>query len=294
MVEVTCKTVQGRFLLRPDPETRSAILGVLGRAQALYSMRIVAFSFLSNHYHLLLIADSPKQLARFMGHVNSNIAREVGRLHDWSTRMWSRRYESTLVSDEEKAQVRRLRYLLAQGVKEGLVARAIDWPGPSSVAALVGGEAIVGTWFDRTAARRAREKGIVCAPTAFSSDLTVELTPMPCWSEWTEARRQQATAELLLGIQAEAAAARGGRPVLGKEAILRQPPHHRSETEERTPAPRFHAASKAAWQLLRDAYRLFVAAFRRAAERLRGGDRQAPFPPGSFPSALPYVPIRAG
>lgn len=32
-----------------------------------------------------------------------------------------------------------------------------------------------------------------------------------------------------------------------------------------------------------------VAAFREASERLRRGDRYAPFPAGSFPPALPFV-----
>jgi hypothetical protein len=38
-----------------------------------------------------------------------------------------------------------------------------------------------------------------------------------------------------------------------------------------------------------EAYRLFVDAFRRAAEKLRAGDRNAEFPLGSFPPGLPFV-----
>jgi hypothetical protein len=57
-------------------------------------------------------------------------------------------------------------------------------------------------------------------------------------------------------------------------------------------APLFHALSAGVrWELweLWEAYRLFVAAFRQAADKLRAGDRNAAFPPGSFPPALPYV-----
>jgi hypothetical protein len=39
-----------------------------------------------------------------------------------------------------------------------------------------------------------------------------------------------------------------------------------------------------------EAYAIFIAAFRAAAERLRAGDREARFPAGSFPSRLPFVP----
>lgn len=43
---------------------------------------------------------------------------------------------------------------------------------------------------------------------------------------------------------------------------------------------------------MRIAYASFARAFREAAEYLRGGDRLARFPLGSFPPGLPFV--RAG
>jgi hypothetical protein len=53
-----------------------------------------------------------------MGHVNSNIAREISRLHGWRDKIWSRRYQAIVISGEEEAQVARLKYLLAHGCKE--------------------------------------------------------------------------------------------------------------------------------------------------------------------------------
>ena len=40
---------------------------------------------------------------------------------------------------------------------------------------------------------------------------------------------------------------------------------------------------------LRNAYFLFVAAYRAAAEKLRAGHRDPPFPMGCFPPPLPFV-----
>jgi hypothetical protein len=40
--------------------------------------------------------------------------------------------------------VGRLRYLLAHGVKENLVERAVDWPGVNSVRAILEGKPLVG------------------------------------------------------------------------------------------------------------------------------------------------------
>jgi hypothetical protein len=160
LVEVTCRTIQGRLLLRPSADLNDVVVGVLGRAQRLYPVEICAVIFLSNHYHLLLRVPDARCLADFMGYVNSNLAREVGRLADWRDKIWSRRYQSIPVSHEEAAQAGRFRYLLAHGCKEGLVNRPEEWPGVHSVRSLLCGETLRGYWFDRTkeyAARSRRE-----------------------------------------------------------------------------------------------------------------------------------------
>ena len=257
-------------------------------------MRIVAFVFLSNHFHLLLLPDSTRQLAAFMAYLGSNVARGVGRLHSWREKFWARRYHAIIVSDEEAAQVGRLRYVLAHGAKEGFVSKPIEWPGPHSIHALLEGATIHGTWFDRTAEYEARRKGVDCSVSDFSYQETVTLTPLPCWAPWSEVRRRQAIADLLAAIERDAAAQRNGRPPLGRSAILRQEPHSPPARCKRTYAPAFHAVTEAAWRALREAYRAFVDAFWRASERLRSGDTTANFPAGSFPPALPYVAIASG
>ena len=92
-------------------------------------------------------------------------------------------------------------------------------------------------------------------------------------------------------IESEAAAERKstGKPALGRAAILAQDPHDHPERPKKSPAPLVHAASKAVRLEFREAYALFVAAYREAVEKLRKGDRAAPFPPGCFPPALPFV-----
>jgi REP element-mobilizing transposase RayT len=294
LVEVTSRTIHGRLLLRPDRQACDLILGVLGRAQRRYRMQVVAFVFLSNHFHLLLLPDTPQQLASFMAYLASNVAREVGRVREWREKFWSSRYRAITVSNEDAAQIARLRYVLAHGVKEGLVARAREWPGPNSIAALLEGAPIAGTWFDRTAAYRVRRKGVECSPMDFASSEHVTLTPLPCWAAWPESRRREAVASLLDHIEREAEALRGGRPPSGREAILRQQPHESPGRSKRSRAPAFHVATGAARKALREAYRIFVNAFRRASELFRAGDRLVEFPEGSFPPALSCVPIATG
>lgn len=92
-------------------------------------------------------------------------------------------------------------------------------------------------------------------------------------------------------VEAEGRAERESKSLqpLGVATILRQNPATRPDKTKKSPAPRFHAASKAVRKGFWEAYRAFVAVFREAAERLKAGDRSARFPVGSFPPALPFV-----
>ena len=63
----------------------------------------------------------------------------------------------------------------------------------------------------------------------------------------------------------------GCAPV-GVEAIRKQHPQTRPEHTNKSPAPAVHAASKAMRKQMKEAYRLFVTAYREAAARLRAGD----------------------
>ncbi|HEX4959908.1 MAG TPA: hypothetical protein VF173_03645 [Thermoanaerobaculia bacterium] len=48
-----------------------------------------------------------------MRYTKSKLAREVNRLTGWRGPVFDRRYEVTVVTDEEAAQIERLRYVLA-------------------------------------------------------------------------------------------------------------------------------------------------------------------------------------
>ena len=115
--------------------------------------------------------------------------------------------------------------------------------------------------------------------------------PIPCWSHLSPEQYRRRVLSLVEQIEEETALRRsrtGARP-LGREAVLAQDPHHRPAKIKKSPAPFVHAISKAVRRELWEAYALIVAAYRTAADRPRAGDRQAVFPLGCFPSALPFV-----
>jgi hypothetical protein len=253
---------------------------------------VCAVSVLSNHLHLLLIADDAQQVARFMQYLSSNVAREVNRLTGWSGPVFYDRYSMIVVTCEEAAQVERLKYLLAQGCKENLVERVRDWPGVSSAGALLESKPLIGHWIDRTGEYAARRHGKKPDPSRFTIEETLVLAPLPCWRHLSGEVYRERIFELVDQIERECSAERmrtGAKP-LGPRAILAQHPHHRPEAVAKSPAPLVHAATQAARRAFQEAYAWFVAAFRAAAERLRQGDRSAAFPAGSFPPALPFVP----
>ncbi len=292
LVEATCRTIHGRFLLRPSRRVNEIIRGVVGRAQRLTRMKICAFIYLSNHCHLLLRPLDAAQLASFMRYLNSNIAREIGRLHDWREKLWGRRYFDIVVSHEPEAQIDRLRYILEQGVKEGLVAAPHHWPGANSTASLARGQKLSGVWVDRTAQYRARLRGEPTSDDLFSSTEEIELSPLPCWEELSESKRQTLVRRLIKEIVERHATRREDRPVLGAQEILRQDPHARPARSKRSPGPRFHCHSARVRKALEWSYTLFRLAYRQAVEDLRAGRKYVSFPPGSFPAPGRFVPLR--
>ena len=293
LVEVSARTVQGRHLMTPTKQVTEIILGILGRAQARYNMVIHAFQFLSDHYHMLLSPDDAEQLAGFMCFVNGNIAREVGRLARWRDKFWSRRYTSIIVSRETAAQEARLKYLLANGCKEGLVASPRDWTGASVATTLLrGGTTMRGKWFDRSKEYRSSLSG---KRQAYVHVETVTISPLPCWVNLNPWEIGEKVLAMTHKIEAETSSRHAslGTTPLGVQKVLKKDRLCVPKNMKRTPAPLFIAATLHAMQELVAAYNDFVASFRTAAEKLRTGHLDVVFPPGSFPPRGAYVPLVA-
>ncbi|MEO7795153.1 MAG: hypothetical protein ABIV06_10305, partial [Thermoanaerobaculia bacterium] len=198
---------------------------------------------------------------------------------------WGRRYQAILVSDEEEAQVGRLSYLLAQGVKEGLVASPLDWPGVHCARALTEGIPVAGRWRSRTLESKARRKGLPLDPEAFVEREELTLAPLPCWQSLSPELQRERVRQLIEEIEAEGRQRQEetGKPPLGREAVCRQEPHLAPNRMKRGPAPLVHAATPEVRRALLRAYRHFVDAFRRAARKLRQGVTDIEFPEGAFP-----------
>jgi len=289
--------IQGRYLLRPSKDLNEIVLGVVGRAQRYYKVELFGISVLSNHYHMLAWAENSDQLADFMEFVNGNLSDEVGRLVDWPETMFPERYRAIVVSDERRAQERRLRYLLSQGVKENLVEKPEEWPGVNSVKALCYGTELFGYWYDRTQESAARRRGEKFEKRKYAKKENVTLSPLPCWKGESEKELRARVRKMVRGITDEAAAERKAKKVrvLGVKAIKICDPHTRPEKLKRSPAPDFHAVDPDVRRDLRKEYRDFAKDYNRRSVALREESHNGGgFPGDCFPPPLPYVPFELG
>ena len=291
LVEVTQKAIHGRYLLRPSRALVEVFNGVLIRAAQRYAVKVCAFTCLSNHSHMLLLPEDCEALSAFMTYFAGNVAKEIGRLHDWRQKLFGRRYSHVVVSDEPEAQEQRLRYLLSNGCKEGLVKRPEDWPGPSSTEALLTGTRVRGVWFDRSSEYEARRCNRAFSKYEFAKVHDLELAPIPAGAHLSPGGRRTRVHEMVREITAETREQieKTGRSPLGVKRLLRQNPHGKPTKTQSSPKPIVHAASRRVRRAMRIEFYVFRRAYREASQSLRSGDLHVEFPAGSHRPRLPFV-----
>jgi REP element-mobilizing transposase RayT len=288
---VTARCFQGRLLLRPSRETNEVLGGVLARAARLAGVELFAFVFASNHVHLLVRAPEGN-LPRFMQFLLANVSRKIGWLVGWRGAFWERRYSAEPVLDDE-ALFGRVRYILAHGVKEGLVRKCSEWPGLSCFRQMVGTRLRQFRWFDWTSRWRARTRREARdrMNELWTKAETLTLTPLPSWVEKTESARRRHILRAVAAIESEGAAS--FERVLGRSQLFIQNPQSRPNRPARLPRPGCHASRRELRLRFAEGYRAFTSVFRRASERWREGNLDVSFPPGAFrPFISPSVRVR--
>jgi len=289
-LEITTRTFQSRFLLRPSTMINLIVIGVLAKAAKKYDILVHAFFFMSNHYHLIITIPSVQALARFMNYVNSNIAKKAGRWHKWRGAFWGRRYRAIPILDDE-ALVDRLRHTMEQGCKEGLIADPRNWPGATCVSPLLEGKPARGFWFSHTKEWYARRAGKKFDDFTYADEQTIQLTPIPCWADLSEEQYRDRILEMVKEIARDTKAMhrkKGTRP-LGAHRILKQRPHAVPRTTKRSPAPSCHAYHRKLRKLFRRQYRAFVDVYRDSSREFLAGKLDVEFPPFCFRPPLTFM-----
>jgi REP element-mobilizing transposase RayT len=275
---VTARTIQGRLLLRPSRQVREIIGGILGRAARRYGVGLRGFVFMSNHLHLLVRAPG-NALSAFMQFLLTNVARKIGVLHRWRGPFWQRRFSCEPVLDRQ-AELGRLSYILAHGVKEGLVPHHAEWPGLSCLPALLGRtESFPFFNWDW----RWQKKGLR-GEDRWSSKLVeheqIELEPITPWASLDSDERVSLAQSLCDELARQRQPQR--RRVAGPEAVMRQHPHRTVALAPRDGRPLCHASSALVRSQWLGVYHEYRSAYRVASALFRGGQRGVEFPPWAF------------
>jgi putative transposase len=272
---VTARCIHSRFLLRPSSKTNALVVGVMAKAIQRFEVKLFGLCFMSNHYHLLVSSKDAASLAQFMQYVNSNIARELGRLHNWREKFWSRRYRATAVLDDA-AVLDRMKYILSNSVKEGLVKHPRYYPGVHCYRHLAEGRPLHGVWVNRTSIHT--ESGLTEADA--SESLTLKLSRLPQYEDKSEMAYRDFIKGLTNDMLSEIA-----KPtrVLGQKRILNQDPLHSPVQTSKSPVPLCHTTCPKLRARFRQSFRDFVSAYQEAYQQLSRGYFKDVFPEGSIP-----------
>ncbi|MBX3247282.1 MAG: hypothetical protein KF901_08880 [Myxococcales bacterium] len=153
----------GQMQLTVDEAEKLAadlVSSALARAQARCAkegrpaVEIFAVVVMSNHIHLVIRARG-KNLAAFMSYFLARVAQSLNLLLGRTGPVFPRRYDAQPILDEDAAAAR-VRYVLENPKKAGLVRGFEEWPGFIAVAGMCDDDELTTTFFDRTAWQQAK------------------------------------------------------------------------------------------------------------------------------------------
>ena len=242
---VTNRCFQGRLFMLPSAKINFIIGYWFARALEKYGqgLKIFAFQFLSNHYHLL-VKDTQGTLARFMCYFQANVAKAVNKESGREGKFWCGHYDDKIIVDDADFWST-YKYVTCNAVKAGLVNRSDEWIGWSSYHNALHGGSYRFTAVNRDRYNKAcRNRKKKPDSKQFEETFEFSLTP-PLGLEDNTIAEQAATLRPLLEAQdVSFRDERKNKPPLGIEAIRKQNPTDRPQSSARSPKRRFTCENK--------------------------------------------------
>ena len=267
---VTNRCFQERLFLLPNPKVNFIIGYWFTRALKKYGrgLKIYAFIFLSNHFHILL-KDTMGNLARFMCYFEANVARAVNQILGRRGTFWQGHYDDQVVVGEANFW-KKYNYITCNAVKAGLVHTAAEWIGWSSYDCALNGGRYSFTAINKNQCQKAsRNRKNPPDPKRFEETYEFSLTE-PLGFEGKSIEEQAEYIRPLLEQQEVAFRdARQNKPPLGVEQIRRQNPLDRPQTTERKPKRRFSCDNEEELRERMDGLRTFVGQYAEVYKQFR-------------------------
>jgi putative transposase len=272
---ITRRCTQRQFLMRPDRATNNAFVYCLAVAATRYRIEVLFTAAMSNHHHTGIF-DPEGNYPAFLEHFHKLFAKCQNALRGRWENFWSSEQTSMVRLAEQGDVLDKLTYALTNPVKDGLVERAHQWPGITSLEATLRGTRLYASrpkHFFRDAGGMPEVVGLSFArPRGFEHLSHVEFATLV-------ADRVRQFEEMMLAERRRT----GGR-VLGRRGVLAQKVTERPQSREprRELNPRLAARSK--WSrieaLLRN--KTFQHAYSTARATFVAGIRNVQFPPGTY------------
>ena len=272
---LTRRVLRRQFRLKPSDQVNQILLYCLAYAAARYQIKIHAFCFLSNHYHLVL-TDPDSRLSEFMGWLNKYTAKCINSLHgEWGV-LWEPGSYSAVVLANDQAVLDKLLYTLCNPVEAELVPRGTQWRGLRTAVEEVGRASYQ---VDRPDVFF-RKKG----PLPQTAKLT--LAPLECFQHLSA---EELTALLSEGVRAREEEVnrrvkKKRRGFLGWRNVVKQSRVDTPTTHERRRGINPRLACRDKWKRIEllGALKEFLKKYREALGRFVKGERDAVFPAGTY------------
>jgi putative transposase len=270
---ITRRCTQRQFLLRPDDATNNAFVYCLAVAAKRYGMIIIGSMMMSNHHHTIIYDPHGNEVA-FRAYFHLMLAKSQNVLRDRDEHFWSTEEPSVIELLTPEDLLAKLIYTAINPVKDDLVDRVEDWPGPNFLHALLEGTPLVAT----------RPKHYFDAEGDMPEEVQLQLSLPDELAANKDAFLAQLRAVIPLVEQHyRAQRQRRGRLVLGARRVRGQSPNRKPQTREPRRALRPRFASRFTWirvaAIQRD--QQWQQDYREARDALKRGE-PAMFPYGTY------------
>jgi len=161
---------------------RGVVGSALARAQLRYGVEVYALVVMSSHIHLVA-RTSRKNLSKFMGYVNAQVAKSVNRITGKRGGLWARRYDAQPILDDAAAETLTA-YTLRNPVAAKLVERHDEWPGLNLAYGVAETDDLDFEWLNCSAWHRANRPGDL---SPYFETVTLRLSPLPHCADFERA-----------------------------------------------------------------------------------------------------------
>ena len=177
LYHITNRTVGCQFLAKSEPKVNILLAYYLAKCQRRYKIKIYAFAFMDNHFHILVQGPGEK-ISKFMKLFQQSVAREINKLRNRSGHLWSGRYSAIPILDSPST-IFYLCYILLNPVKAGLCRTPTKSPGLNAAEALLNGN----KYFEHRWVEESEDHPTLAGvkKEGKKRSIKIALNVLPCW-----------------------------------------------------------------------------------------------------------------